>query len=463
MTPATLLPLLFLFFAVMLDSSNPQLQPAPVAAPNLQRSLGLMADSLPKQRHTVKILFYGQSITAQAWWKSVADHLHRTFPDANLVIENRAIPGHASPLLVKTAEADLYPFYPDLLIFHVYGDSEAYEQIVRRIRERTTADILIQTDHLRADASLDEETDPAHLTRGQWTPWFNAVFLPDIAEKYGVQLARQRDLWKAHLRANDLAPGDLLNDEVHLNERGERLMAEIVESYLHPPATPTPPDSADDRVTTVAVGPEDWVDGQMTLEFSGNRVDAILAPAGDPTNVGVLIDGRSPADFPDAYRFTRATPYPGSTWPCLLRVQRGSVPVIPETWTFTVTGASEDCREFNFTVRGSVTGPDGEGIAGEKFIAPSGRIVIEPEDWNLAFCREGLDLPLPGEMEIEVEVLPTFETDFTASPAPSGPTESTVTLFQGIPNSAHRLTLRAAQAPPIAALRIYKPPLPFKP
>ncbi len=454
---------LFLSLAVMLDSSNLPPQPAPVPAPHLQRSLGLMADSSPEKRHTVKVLFYGQSITAQAWWQSVAEHLRRTFPDADLVIENRAIPGHASPLLVKTAEADLYPFYPDLLIFHVYGNSEEYEQIIRRVRERTTADILIQTDHLRADASVDEETDPANLTRGQWTPWFNSVFLPGVAEKYGIQLARQRDVWKSHLRENDLTPADLLKDEVHLNERGEHLMAEIVQSYLNPPATPAQPDSADERVTTIAVGPEDWVDGKMTLEFTGNRVDAILGPDGDATSVGVLIDGRSPADFPGAYRFTRATPYPGSTWPCLLRVQRGSVPVIPETWTFTVTGASEDCREFNFTAKGSVTGPDGKGVATEKFTSPSGRIVIEPEDWNLAFCRKGLDLPLPDEMEIKVEVLPMFETEFTASPAPSGPIESTVTLFQGIPNSAHRLTLTAAKTPPIAALRIYQPPLPPKP
>ena len=75
--------------------------------------------------------------------KQVADDLRRRFPHANLVVENRAIGGFASQLLVKTAETDLYPFYPDLVVFHVYGSHIEYENIIRRIRERTTAEILM--------------------------------------------------------------------------------------------------------------------------------------------------------------------------------------------------------------------------------------------------------------------------------------------------------------------------------
>ena len=56
--------------------------------------------------------------------------------------------GFASQLLVKTAETDLYPFQPDLLIFHVYGAHDKYEDIIRRTRERTTAEILLQNDHV---------------------------------------------------------------------------------------------------------------------------------------------------------------------------------------------------------------------------------------------------------------------------------------------------------------------------
>ena len=49
----------------------------------------------------------------------VVEDLRRRFPHANLVVENRALGGFASQMLVKTAETDLYSFQPDLLIFHV--------------------------------------------------------------------------------------------------------------------------------------------------------------------------------------------------------------------------------------------------------------------------------------------------------------------------------------------------------
>ena len=110
-------------------------------------------------------------------------YLRSTYTNANLIIENRAIGGHSSQLLVKTAEADLYPFQPDLLIFHVYGSHLEYENIIRRVRERTCADILLQTDHLTQDRSLTEETDPAKLSPAQWDPWMNHVFLPSHRRK----------------------------------------------------------------------------------------------------------------------------------------------------------------------------------------------------------------------------------------------------------------------------------------
>src|SRR5450755_1984382 len=96
----------------------------------IQRTMTLLATSTPQHRNTVRILFYGQSITEQNWWQSVADDLKRRFPNANLIIENRALGGFASQLLVKTAETDLYSFYPDLMIFHVYGAHDQYENII---------------------------------------------------------------------------------------------------------------------------------------------------------------------------------------------------------------------------------------------------------------------------------------------------------------------------------------------
>ena len=194
----------------------------------VQRVMNLLSSSTPEQKNTVRVLFYGQSITEQNWWREVAEDLRRRFPNAHLIIENRAIGGHSSQLLVKTAEADLYPFYPDLLIFHVYGSHIEYENIIRQVRERTTAEIVIQTDHVTKDAALTEETDPTKLSTKNWDAFMNHSFLPQMAKKYGVELADQRTAWKRYLQDNNLTAASLLKDGVHLNDQGCFVMAELV-------------------------------------------------------------------------------------------------------------------------------------------------------------------------------------------------------------------------------------------
>ena len=138
--------------------------PAPPKDPSqlglgIQRTMTLLATSTPEHRHHVKILFYGQSITEQEWSKHVAADLRRRFPYADLEIENRAIGGFASQLLIRPAEHDLYPFYPDLLIFHVYGANQQYEQIIHSVRSRTTAEVMMQNDHLTKWPPADDRRE----------------------------------------------------------------------------------------------------------------------------------------------------------------------------------------------------------------------------------------------------------------------------------------------------------------
>ena len=133
----------------------------------------LLSESRPAHRNTVRVLFYGQSITAQRWSQEVERSLRTRFPHADLVVENRALGGYPSQLLVKTAETDLYSFYPDLLIFHVYGAHDKYDDIIRRVRERTTAEILLQTDHLTTRSrKLTEERDATRVSieKSPWRP-----------------------------------------------------------------------------------------------------------------------------------------------------------------------------------------------------------------------------------------------------------------------------------------------------
>ena len=162
---------------------------------NIQRTMRLLATSTAEKRNTVRILFYGQSITEQKWAKLVEEDLRRRFPHANLVVENRALGGFASQMLVKTAETDLYPFQPDLLIFHVYGAHDKYEDILRCTRERTTAEILLQNDHITKPADFTEETDAARLPPAgrHWDAFMNHNWLLSLAKKYDAELCDQRD------------------------------------------------------------------------------------------------------------------------------------------------------------------------------------------------------------------------------------------------------------------------------
>src|SRR6185436_2360047 len=51
----------------------------------IQRTMTLLASSTPHRKNTVRVLFYGQSITEGDWWKTVSADLRRRFPDANLI------------------------------------------------------------------------------------------------------------------------------------------------------------------------------------------------------------------------------------------------------------------------------------------------------------------------------------------------------------------------------------------
>ena len=178
--------------------------PADVGDPSqlgrgIQRTMTLLANSTPMQRNTVRILFYGQSITEQTWSKLVAEDLKTRFPNANLIIENRALGGFSSQRLVKTAETDLYDFNPDLLIFHVYGAHDDYERIIERTRQRTTAEILIQTDHVGAkDDWRVEETDPAKIGHKHWASFMNYKHLPSVITRYGCGSVDQQ-IGRAHV------------------------------------------------------------------------------------------------------------------------------------------------------------------------------------------------------------------------------------------------------------------------
>ncbi len=424
-----------------------------------QRSMQLMASSTEEQRNRVKVLFYGQSIVGQGWSAAVAEDLKARFPHADLDIRNLAIGGFSSQRLVRTMHYDVFPFYPDLIIFHVFGSQVDYEDIIRQFRSRMTADVILQTDHLK------EWPDPKAPTleeQGLWNDKMSQWYLPSFAEEYGCALQPQRTEWEAYLRTHDLEPRDLLKDAVHLNDHGWWLMAELNKRFLI--VLPEVDLAADDRVRTFVVG-EDvfWQDGVLELEFEGNRIEAI-ARDGLSFPIEVWVDGKRPSTFPEAYSFTRPSMTGGIQWPAFKFARWESTPTV-ETWTATLSNFNEDHSDFEFFVVGSETGADGSGRGSESFVSQSGRLVIEAGDWNFAYAREVAERleygPSAGEgWKVQWEVIP-LHTDVYLPPKIQYPEyEYSEVLISNISNSLHHLKLVSANGavPALKAIRVYRPP-----
>jgi hypothetical protein len=446
-------------FGSVVDAEDKYPAPAPpkdesALGQGIQRTMTLLATSTPQKRNRVRILFYGQSITEQEWWKAVADDLRKRFPNADLEIENRALGGFASQILCRIAEHDLYPFHPDLLIFYVYGDHTKYEQIIRETRSRTAAEILLQNDHCTQDADLAEETDPAKLNPSKWTPWMNHVFLPGTAKQYGCGYLDQRAEWKRYLADNNLKAAQLLKDGVHLNAHGNFLMAELVKRHLvHKPALPFDKD----LVKTLEIGKDaKWNGDQLVVAFEGNRVDAIAAPGGGKP-LQVRIDGKKPSEIPELYVVTRPSVSQAGFWPALLRIGHEK-PLQLEEWTLTVTETDPAATGVKFEVSGSKTGPDGGGVSTQKFVSNSGRVVIEPGDWWVKNTYQIVKQELKAGFKVTWQVKPAFVDVYDPPKADDASREALTTLAQGLANGKHTLELSGGPAP-LRAVRVFRPPL----
>ena len=419
----------------------------------IQRSLRLMADSPPERKRTVKVLFYGQSITQEPWFLTVSDWLRQRYPNVNLIITNRAVGFHAI-LLTRIADADILTFYPDLIIYHNYGLPHEIEGIVARTRARTTADILIQNDHPTVPQHLTEKTSgvvplSADVTR-------NYIDLPLIAERYGAEFCDVRTPWKNYLQQYGLQPEEVLWDVLHPDADGCYLMSEIVQSHLRVDRTISAERWAD-SVRTIPLPEEGW--SQVTLPFTGNRVDVVLSGNGTGP-VRVLIDGKKPSEFPELYAFLRTEFYPGSHHPCILHVN-SRVPLLEETWSATVLESykKDGIPQIRFALRGSKTGFDGEGTSELPFISNSGRVMIDPFDFlMLTWAMDWYPVVKPLEVGYEIKFESRLYGKDEFTPQIIDPTlENTVTVAQGLANGPHTLTLSGADVSGIEAIRIYNP------
>ena len=397
----------------------------------------------PSPTDTVRVVVYGQSISMQDWWLDVKSYLETQYPRTPLLVLNRAIGGFSAERLKLMVANDLVPLAPDLVLFHDYGNEADYETIIRTIRERTTAEVAVQTDHVAVGQNE------------AWHEQHNGEWLPALCKKYQLPLIDVRTAWKTYLQRHNLTPPALLKDQVHLNDHGNYLMAGIIKRYLAALPRPTPANPSPILVVYRAGAQYKPSQQKLRLLVEGNRVD-LAWPPGGPTgeSVTVRIDGKKPSERPESYFYTRPARQPQGFFLThigqLLAMQLGGSPQ-EEDWTLTVTAVDTARGQLRFTLRGSRTGEDGAGSSDSRFTSRSGRITITPEGW---FRRKN-----PGDFGQFRWLAPGDTLGWqvkcmgkdTVVPHLAGP----VTVVLGIPNGQHVLELEGQTLP--SEVRVYKP------
>lgn len=414
----------------------------------IQRTMKAMEESTAEKPATVRALFYGQSIVEQRWHKYIIERLKRKYPTVRFEVANKAIGGYQADSLIRTAESDLYPYYPDILFFHVYGDIEKYEQIVKKVRATTSAEIVLWTSHLGIKEKAKELLA---------TPDKRSVAIREIASRNKCMFIDLRAKWCEMLLANDWEPKKMLKDTIHLKEEKSGSMAKKYYAlFIGEELCRVKGESGDvgssgnNEIISVEDGRvKRMSDGSLELSFDGNRVVAVADGKGNK-KVEMLLDGKALSEFAEMYVNTRPSSHV-SWMPMIRHVDcKSGVKPVKENWTLTYIEGTEPFGPVVYKVAGSVTGPDGEGRSDADFVSKSGRAVIRKSDfhaiWQYGYfvksaIKEGERLKgkyaRVGDT-ITWKTAPLFAEDWTP-----GKEDERKVLVQNCSNGKHKLTLKS--------------------
>jgi hypothetical protein len=438
----------------------------------IARTLEIIRTSTPTNHKVLKVLFYGQSITRSGWHNAVIAHWREKYPNTVFVVENRALGGFASQFLVRTTEQDIAAFYPDLIIFHVYGDHRAYEKILRMFRSQTAADVILQTDHgeVLPDPACAEGLQLApHSKPGcagvlwvhqrLWHDEMSYHKIPAFAKKYGMAVEPQRVWWRDFLLQKQVDPQSMLmNDGLHPNEKGNELIAEFFNRYFDNLVEDWN-GQTEQNVFSISADAAKHSDGIQTVHFHGSRLELL---SNQPLEVSsVMIDKRSPNDIDGCYQVTRSSPL--KSIPDLPALRRITLlhDHTAEDWAATITNITPDQKFVEFTVRASDTGDQGNGSSSRKFLSKSGQLSIDGEDWMFewGYALKQVPLQVPTEVHWSVQYICSGNPEVIDRG--DGTTEYRYVLGAGLSNGNHtaELTLPPNEPANAVEFRAYKPPL----
>lgn len=401
---------------------------------------------LLKNGKRVKIAIYGQSLSSDGnrWWVDLGDALKAAFPTAEIDIRTYGVGGLASQLLWRLTNQEMVNFYPDLVVFHVYGNHLFYETIVRQIRGCTTAEMIIQGDHFgSSDGNGTAGNWNYDLTNmGVWENFMSFNVVKGYCEKYGLERDNRRQEWYDYLRANSYIPTNLLADYIHFNEHGHWLAATLTaRHFVYDPTRVTDPNGL---IKYYELGKDVFIEnGKISLPFEGNKIEII--PSEKTTAlVSATIDGKKPSEFPNCYYYTIPS---GGFWAGAPFLRPGMGNQQEEDWTVTMNGNG------NFSVSGSKTGVDGSGNKDKVFISDSKKIVfVNSSDWG------NFGVPnTSGTYTFKSKGMFTENIDFDTVTIGIR-NELPIRVIQGVSNGQHTLELTSSNGVfPIKYIKVYKP------
>ncbi len=435
------------------------------------RSLSIIRSATPEKPQVLKVLFYGQSISTPKWTDQAIATLRARYPNVAFDYRNLALGGWSAVLLEQAVARDVEEVYPDLIVFHVYGDHRAYERIIRTLRSKTAADIIIQTDHVVypvepvCDTGLHLRWSPPEGCTGHflfkqrsWEEFMSDVWAPALAAKYDLALEPRRQRWNAYLREHNLQIADLLADPPHPNTEGWTLMANLFTSWVG--ELVDHPENNENNTFGHVQSFTAPVPGEKTrYEFDGNRAELIAAGPLDG-KVSLKIDGKDPGELDGCWQTSRVTRLPNvPEWPALKKIDVRQTYHEADVWTLRVRHLDTPQESFDFDLESARTGAEGSGSGSEVFKSLSGNVTIQPGAWNLSYAKKISGKGLEEEQSFQWERRFAC-VDEPATPLANGSVQQRHVLVTGLPNTRHVIELTvSSDTPAISEFRAYRPPL----
>jgi acyl-CoA thioesterase I len=185
---------------------------------------------------SVTIAALGDSLTsgwmvARGYVEFLRDMLLVCYPKSDVTLINSGIPGDTAPGGLYRVQPDALSYAPDLvLVQFALNDAfcgcsvaeyrRAIETIIERIRQESSAEIMLLT------STLPVDTDEYAVV----APFYAA--LKGIAHDKACAVALVDEHWRDAIAAGTPHEQLVLYDRVHPSEAGYRLMAEAVMSCL---------------------------------------------------------------------------------------------------------------------------------------------------------------------------------------------------------------------------------------